>query len=503
MGPDTPNSSSTDVAGVSVAKRPEEDRFSIPAVVYLLDSDRDDAVSVTLRQHLPESLPADDLRFHTRYESVQWSLDGDAACFEVDLDPGEQLETVVGIDRSSSDALERFVGAETEVLLPDLPAADSSVQSSDQATEESSDEETEESFDEETEESFDEETDDGVAGEPTADSPPHTLPDRETIPLEPEANEADETADVRAARPGTDDLPDSIEAALEDIDTGVSAPDESTVAVDDSPQQDTEPGGASTGTGDFLRSAGHASSVGEDTGPPTGSSGRPTADPPGESAGSEAAGDAHPSEEEATPLEGLLQRTAGQESATDTAGETAAPAESDEPDLTDFVAAVQQGEVSDEELRVLREIFTAEVQGDARLEARIRHLQAEVADLKAYTAALEEFLDGYGSGETVVDRLDDQLEDVSTELDAMAETVEAHDDDLAALDQRLDRLDRRHRELADAFGGLRDALEDSNARLATLESHLEDDDVDERLRQVEAELEEFSEWKRQLRNLFS
>jgi chromosome segregation ATPase len=152
---------------------------------------------------------------------------------------------------------------------------------------------------------------------------------------------------------------------------------------------------------------------------------------------------------------------------------------------------------------VLREIFTAEVQGDARLEARIRHLQTEVADLKAYTSALEEFLDQYGSGETVVDRLDDRLEGVAADLDAMAATVEAHDDDLATMEERLDRLDRRHRELADAFSGLRDALEDSQARLSALESRLEDDDVDERLSQVEAELEEFTEWKRQLRNLFS
>lgn len=160
-------------------------------------------------------------------------------------------------------------------------------------------------------------------------------------------------------------------------------------------------------------------------------------------------------------------------------------------------------------------------------EARIRQLQAEVADLKAYTNALEEFLDSEGTGQQVIESVSedlaairDDIDDLELTLQRHGQTVGDHEDTLAALEADLaehaDRLEaqddgldavvddldsiaetlqaneqsaaERHGELSTRINGVEDRLSDHDAELEALADDLED--VRESADRVAVELED-------------
>jgi hypothetical protein len=118
---------------------------------------------------------------------------------------------------------------------------------------------------------------------------------------------------------------------------------------------------------------------------------------------------------------------------------------------------IRAGEVDDAELAELRDALG--VTADDSTDARIEHLQSTVADIDAYTDAIEGFLDEGGDAQTVlrdvqenyeaaIDRIDDvesavdRIDDMEAEAEALREDVTAVADDVAeATDDRLTELE--------------------------------------------------------------
>lgn len=134
------------------------------------------------------------------------------------------------------------------------------------------------------------------------------------------------------------------------------------------------------------------------------------------------------------------------------------------------------------------------------IDARIRHLQADVADLRAYTAALEEFLDEHGSAAEVVADFDDRLD--------------AFQDDLAALETRVDANDAAIASVSADVDEVRESVDDNDAeldevlnRLEAVEAQLEDagdlSTLPDRLTSVEADVEDVNRWRESLRSALS
>ncbi|MHB9288060.1 hypothetical protein ACKVMT_13585 [Halobacteriales archaeon Cl-PHB] len=192
--------------------------------------------------------------------------------------------------------------------------------------------------------------------------------------------------------------------------------------------------------------------------------------------------------------------------------------------LHEFVRAMQDGEVTEEDVRVLREIFVSEMLGSESVQARLRHLQGQVADLQAYTGALEEFIDENGDGQQIIERherevaaLQDELSELrdalaanddavaalSGDVDDLEAKYERLDDDLADLDAEFDRVDD---DLADLTGDLSTVSDDFDSLEGTvtdLDERVPGGDFEERFEELEREVVELRNWKENMRQIFS
>jgi peptidoglycan hydrolase CwlO-like protein len=122
-------------------------------------------------------------------------------------------------------------------------------------------------------------------------------------------------------------------------------------------------------------------------------------------------------------------------------------ADSDVP--ADPVAAIAQqirtGQADDADLAALRRALGGG--GDGSRDARIKQLQSELADLRAYTNALEEFLDENGDAQQLIEdvqssvqRLDQQLSSVESRADSAVSRVDSVESDVDRVDEELDDL---------------------------------------------------------------
>lgn len=156
---------------------------------------------------------------------------------------------------------------------------------------------------------------------------------------------------------------------------------------------------------------------------------------------------------------------------------------------TALAEEIRAGDVDDDDMEDLRDALG--VTADDSTNARIEHLQNTVADLEAYTGALEEFLDEEGDAQSLIEEVRDDFESAGDRID----DIEADLEDLwAEVDQDFDE------ELAD----IRDDVETFESDLETIESDLEaateerldalEDDLDE----LEAELADVAEMRDRL-----
>lgn len=156
---------------------------------------------------------------------------------------------------------------------------------------------------------------------------------------------------------------------------------------------------------------------------------------------------------------------------------------------TALAEEIRAGEVDDDDMEELRDALG--VTADDSTNARIEHLQNTVADLEAYTGALEEFLDEEGDAQSLIEEVRDDFESAGDRID----DIEADLEDLwAEVDQDFDE------ELAD----IREDVETFESDLETIESDLEaateerldalEDDLDE----LEAELADVAEMRDRL-----
>lgn len=212
-----------------------------------------------------------------------------------------------------------------------------------------------------------------------------------------------------------------------------------------------------------------------------------------------------------------------------------------------LAAEIQAGDVAEEDLRTLRgALFDAdpdEAQGSQ--DARIAHLQSAVSDLRAYTDALEAFLDENGGADAVIDDLRGTVSDLEEEVallgsrteetatvaDELESDVEDLTADLSALDVRVGTLetdvneveetagdalntattvDEDVQELSEALDDLHTDVEDLTDEIATVREEVDTSgDADERLADMEedvdsirGELEELSEMRDRMASIF-
>jgi archaellum component FlaC len=363
--------------GVTVEKSFEPDDFPVPAIAFVIRSEREETVAVRMVDSVPEHVTPEDIGFHPKYGAEFWGVDGDAIVFEREFEPGEEYTTVYGLRGGDSDDVEKYM----------------------------------------------------------------TDPVLETV--HPPLEEGEDSEDV-----------------VRDVIEGEEEPEDDTESADDaesSPETDTE-------AHDDIESA-----IRE-------------ADTDGASADTEAEESSEPTEPESEPGhdDGTAAAVAG--------GSLAAA----------LAAEIRDGEVDDDDLEELRDALGVEIDAGGAtdsggaVDARIERLQSEVADLQAYTDALESFLDENGDAQTLI-------EEFRTELDEAVERVDGVDD---RVDSTLQKVETRVEEATDEIEEtieetieerVADHIEELRSDIEALEQQVEDGVDDERLDAIESDISDIED----------
>jgi len=169
----------------------------------------------------------------------------------------------------------------------------------------------------------------------------------------------------------------------------------------------------------------------------------------------------------------------------DDADEGGAPAVGGDATVVETLAEeIRQNEVSAEDVKLLRQAFEIAGQEGGSIQARLQRVQADVADLRAYTDALEDFLDESGTGQQLID-----------EVDSFASDLEDIEDSLESMDTRLE-------DTGEEVSDVQDSIEDLEAAVDDLESQVADEDVADRIEDVEEDITELRDWQEQIKQTF-
>jgi len=404
--------------GVTVTKRFEEDEFPVPAIAFEFVSERDETVTVTLSDQVPDSVAVEDLGFHPEYGSEFWTIDEDEISFEREFDANTNYTTVYGIRATGADDVEKFLTEPViETVDPPLPESEKDDEGADDV---------------------------GAAG---------------TDDIVPESDD-DIVKDVISGDGEVPGLEDEEEATDEEIETldlkDPNAPDNggTTVTADSA---DSDDGGADE----------------------SGGGGSVEVDP-----------------------DSVVSAMANE---------------------------IRQNEVSVDDLKLVQRAIDKLSErndsdtGDGVHDARVDKLQSDVADLRAYTDALEEFLEEEGTGDQLIrdfesqlDEFDQTLEQIQAELSETTDTVsevrgemdevtnevETVSDEVDSMGEEVDSVSGEIEDVESSVSDLESSLEAVESSVNELEEEVTDGDVDGRLSDIEEELEDLQEWQDQIKSTF-
>jgi len=220
------------------------------------------------------------------------------------------------------------------------------------------------------------------------------------------------------------------------------------------------------------------------------------------------------------PAEGASESADEQaaESSADTDGtsDDAVAAVSGDTLVEALAAEIRQNNVSAEDVKLLRQAFEIAGQEGGSIQARVERLQTDVADLRAYSDAMEEFLDDNGTAQQLLDEFESDIEAIESSVDDMEATVEDNSEEVAAISDEVSSLGS---DVAEIGGDLEDVsddvdsvegtvadLEDSLSELEEtvddLQESVTDEDVGDRLEDIEGDLEDLQTWQEQIKETF-
>jgi outer membrane murein-binding lipoprotein Lpp len=143
---------------------------------------------------------------------------------------------------------------------------------------------------------------------------------------------------------------------------------------------------------------------------------------------------------------------------------------------------IRSGDVPVEDLELVGRALEKVVgDGGGSTDARVRQLQSEVADLRAYTNALEEFLDEEGTGEQLIEEFEAELATFGDRLDEIESGIDANTATVEDFEGTVDDL--------------RSTVED-------LEEEVHEGDVMDRIEDMESDVQDLVEWQEQIKKTF-
>ncbi|WP_267163366.1 hypothetical protein [Halovenus salina] len=201
-----------------------------------------------------------------------------------------------------------------------------------------------------------------------------------------------------------------------------------------------------------------------------------------------------------------------------------------------MAAEIREQNVSAEDLRLLQQAFKA-VDEDGATTAKVEQIQEDVADLRAYTSALEEFLDENGTAQQLLEEFEGRVDSVGSQLsslqsavetnaegiESVTETVDGFDEDIRSLDDEVvsvredmesltdeietvsadvDETTEKMGDVDEELSAFETSLEEVQSDIESLESAVDDGEVTERLDKIEENIDDLQTWQEQIKKTF-
>jgi outer membrane murein-binding lipoprotein Lpp len=443
-----------DSDGVRVTKRFERDEFPVPAIAFEFESERDRAVRIRLEDRVPEGVAVEDLGFHPEYGSEYWTVDGETIAFERELSAGSEYTTVYGIRATGTEEIERFL-TEPAVTTIDQSGTDSG----------------------------------------TAPSEESIVPGSDDVARDASSGSGD-------GRGVDGETGDPVPDATEDTDEGAADPEEADGEIATLDLRDPDENAGKPGDGGTTASGGPGTATGAATGTTGGASSGTVGDG---TTGSDDAGTGDPANRSSDgPIDGAAPEATDDRSVADSGRDGAL--------VSALAAEIRNGDVASEDLELIEAALDRAGKTGAT-EARIERLQSDIADLRAYTDALETFLDENGTAEQVIGEFEERLDNLADELailradldanrtttEELADTVTSVHDGVDDLTSDVDGIRGDVAAVESTVSDLEGAVEELRADVDRLET---EGDVSERLDGIESDLAALQEWREQIQQTF-
>jgi archaellum component FlaC len=216
----------------------------------------------------------------------------------------------------------------------------------------------------------------------------------------------------------------------------------------------------------------------------------------------------------------------GSANGADTDGADAADPEvtvSDDSLIAAMATEIREKDVSAKDVKLLRQAFEVAAEDGGSTVAKIDQIQSDIADLRAYTSSLEEFLDENGTaGELIEDfeqqvegfeqqldefesTLEDQTEQlgaINDEVDTVSEEIATVNDDVDTLDEEVSSVRREVNGLGTEVEEVEDVLEEIEADVEKLQAEVTEGDIADRLEDLEDDINDLKSWQEQIMKTF-
>jgi archaellum component FlaC len=164
-----------------------------------------------------------------------------------------------------------------------------------------------------------------------------------------------------------------------------------------------------------------------------------------------------------------------------------------------LVVELQAGRASEASLDYLEQEFGTTNHNSGSMDARIKQLQRDFADIRAYTGALEEFLNENGSAREVVNSLQNRLETVDDEIDSLESTVDEQESDVIELREEIDDVQSEVESVSAEISSLAEDVEELSSQVDRVDDQLPAYDIEERISELEEDIAETTAFTNRLR----
>lgn len=163
---------------------------------------------------------------------------------------------------------------------------------------------------------------------------------------------------------------------------------------------------------------------------------------------------------------------------------------------------LQNGDVSEGTLEILEEHLAANVWRSASEDARIRQIQEDVMNLRAYTNALEAFLEEEGSAADIIEEFERKVEDLEGEIENLQARITDLEGQYETVESGLEEVDNSIASVSTEQKKLQSEMNSIGKQVRSIDHRIPSYSIDDRFSDLSEEIESINNFVNNLQSAF-